>query len=248
MDDVDTFVDPSGDDGVLHYFLNEDVELSWGGMSGMGRCGFDDPLHPEEIRLHPIEAVFERRVMEEIREQSIRACEVGGEWALKETGGFLGGHLCRDGKGRVFSHITYNSSREGFIGEKDSLRFGLEEIGEFTAAILEKNLVPCGFWHSHPSYAPFQSDPRIGSYGADVPATNTICNRWWDVSMVVDPFLHDEALLGSLTADRDMMVSCFKMLEHSAHEKEEGSRMGYRSIGFAVLKRDAELPMDVGSG
>ncbi len=212
----------------------------------LGRQPEHDPtlaLGDGTVRLHPVEMVLDLDVLTSMVEHARRVCGVDATTGLRmpnkaelrETGGLLAGRLKHDRNNRVWVHVTHSShSNPEVVGERDMVTFDLDAQGRWLTEIREMGLIDLGFWHSHPTYKPFQSDERF-SFGADVQSTWKTCRNWWNVAVVIDPFPtpvqfgHDAVELG-----------CYKLVNPSLPlddlDPEKGWTMGWRSASILVPK------------
>jgi hypothetical protein len=204
----------------------------------VGKKLMQDPI--DQPNLHPIEIVIDIDVIKEMHIQSLKACKnSAGEIepsSRKETGGFLGGKLMRDSNGRCWTHIVKSVHMPDAIGEADQLEVPLEIASQWSQELSNLKLENVGFWHSHPTYEPFQSDSRL-AFGADVEATYDKCKAWWKSALVIDPYC------GGRTNGKDgqTQLGAYKITKPGISTQqqplsfnEEGEIMGWRSIGFAI--------------
>ena len=203
-----------------------------------GKKLMQDPA--KQTVIHPIEVVIDLSVIEAMHLQSLEACKNGaGEVKPanpKETGGFLGGRLMCDSNGRYWTHIIKSVHTPHAIGEADQLEIPIEIAAEWSKELKSLGLENVGFWHSHPTYEPFQSDARL-SFGADVEATFDSCKAWWKSALVIDPFC------GARTkgTDGQTQVGVYKITKPGLFStqqplvfNEENEIIGWRSVGFAI--------------
>jgi len=173
--------------------------------------------------LHPIEAIFLTSVIKTMHKWALIAGEM-------EAYGLFGGKLCVDANGRAFTVIEVAVSNKDLIGE--ATRVEVDELAAQTAKneIASKGLIPCGFWHSHPTYTPFLSDRRTMNMGADVKTTHHQCSDWWQISAVIDPYPKKDYNSKS----RECLLSVFKMadLRNTGIMNDGISYPAARSIGF----------------
>ena len=194
-----------------------------------------------DIRLHPVEVVMDKQVLEDMVVHARSVCGINDTKQLQhpspeklmETGGALAGLLKRDLHGRVWVHITSSFHQEPkVIGSRDRVVFDLDAQGNWLTRIHEQNLIHFGFWHSHPTYSPFQSDERFWGGGADVQATQQTCKAWWKLAMVIDPF-PSEMKQGVNAVE----VGAYKMVtpgDELAELGDQGWTMGWRSASILI--------------
>ena len=195
----------------------------------------------EGARLHPVEIVMDKHVLEEMVEHSRQVCGVDKSTGLQrptnenlmETGGALAGYLKNDQHGRVWVHITKSFHQDPeVIGARDRVVFDINAQGNWLTRIHEEHLIHFGFWHSHPTYSPFQSDERFWGRGADVQATQLTCKAWWTLAMVIDPF-PSEVEQGIDAVE----IGAYKMVTPGAELSDLGEEewtMGWRSASILV--------------
>ena len=196
-----------------------------------------DPVR-DGLRIHPIEVVIDQNVVEAMYKQALIAC--GGEVSTKkETGGFLGGRLCRDQKGRCWVHVQLSAHKPSLIGTEAELTYSPEYQGAWRNKISQKELDFVGFWHSHPTYQPFQSDSRLWAIGADVQTTYELCKGWWEIALVIDPFVkpsQSECMIGVYRIVRPNMSGGNIQAGFSKNSNQEP--IGWRSVNFAISKTE----------
>lgn len=231
-------------DGSHMARLNPDIDRTYGPNDVLSQLTPDHHLMLERrtlrqdpvegpVKLHPIEVVIDDTVVEAMRQQALEVCE-GKSQNRKETGGFLGGRLCQDGQGRCWVHIQLSAHAPSLVGTEVELDYSPEIQNSWTQTIKRAELQVVGFWHSHPTYQPFQSDAR--TWGADVQTTYNLCKGWWDIALVIDPFA------GKQEADQTCMVGAYRIVSpNSAGPNiDQGfspgqiEPMGWRSVSFAV--------------
>jgi proteasome lid subunit RPN8/RPN11 len=153
-----------------------------------------DPLPQDpyegKVQLHPIEVVIESTAVRSMQQHAKKVCRNG----KVETGGFLAGRVCRDPHGRVWTHILHSIHDPVLVGTEIELTYPPAMQSEWEKKIGNLGLQNVGFWHSHPTYHPYQSDQR--TWGADVQTTYAMCKAWWKVALVIDPLSSDYPELG----------------------------------------------------
>jgi len=192
-----------------------------------------DPCEDKAVILAPIEVRYHPMVIEKMRLVSVEvATDSGGNIVPKETGGYLGGTLKQDKLGRWYtyvSHVEADSKYDG--GTSMTFEYTPKMQHEMLSNILSLGLYPVGFWHSHPTYQPFQSDSRLNSqYGNDVQTTYSICTQWWEVAAVIDPFAS-----GSSSEDGDVALGNYK-INGVFDDPKTYSEVGWRSISTGVIR------------
>ena len=203
-------------------------------MAYKGKEILQDPF--VNHKMHPIEVVISETVVREMHEHSLFVCqdEEGNAdpKSRKETGGFLGGKLMEDDSGRCWIHILETVHDDPIAtGEKDTLTIGIEEKAAWNSRIKKAGLINVGFWHSHPTYSPFQSDERFNG-GADAQTTFDFCKSWWKVALVIDPFCGGNSQKNSTQLGAYKIVNPGMMKSFLTESDED--LMGWRSVGFAV--------------
>ena len=192
-----------------------------------------DPVK-EGLRIHPIEVVIDQGVVEAMHEQALVACD-GAVTSKKETGGFLGGRICRDQKGRCWVHVQLSAHKPSLIGTEAELTYSPEFQGAWRSEISRKNLDFVGFWHSHPTYQPFQSDNRVWAAGADVQTTYELCKGWWEIALVIDPFVTSSESACMIGAYRIVRPNMFgPNIQDGFSEDDNPEPIGWRSVNFAI--------------
>ena len=193
------------------------------------------------VRMHPIEVVIDAEAVEAMHQQALEACPDGPR-EVKETGGFLGGIVCKDQHDRHWIHIKHSAHDPPLIGDEVSLTYDVTTKQLWEHDIRNnQGLLTVGFWHSHPGYEPFQSDERTWSSGADVQTTYALCKSWWSVALVIDPFSAGEDAT---------MLGVYRPISPNAHgtaiqpwyggdppTSDRPEIIGWRSVNFAVNKR-----------
>ena len=106
-------------------------------------------------RLHPIEVVIDRDVMEEIVELERRVCPDPKNGHVLEVMGYLAGHIKIDQHGRLWSHVTRSFHLPELVGEPDRIVLSAEQAGKWMTEIKDAGLVYLGLWHTHnlPSFS-----------------------------------------------------------------------------------------------
>lgn len=194
---------------------------------------FENPMHDQIVHLHPIEVQLTPFAIHQMRQVSLAVCKISGDSTdpteVLETGGLLGGTPKQDSNGRWYTEIEYSYADESQYGTEASFTFTPEMKKNMEHELAIRNLHNVGFWHSHPSYGPFQSDARLQSYGADVQATHGMCGPWWSVALVIDP-------LSGLQKNQ-VSLGAYKI--NGLHDSLgiDGSQVvGWRSVGIGVRK------------
>ena len=193
----------------------------------------DDPCGDEAVILAPIEVRYHPMVIDKMRSVSVEvATDSRGKIVPKETGGYLGGTPKQDQFGRWYtyvSHVEADSKYDG--GTSMTFEYTTKMQHEMVSNIVSLGLYPVGFWHSHPTYQPFQSDSRLNSqYGNDVQTTYSICTQWWEVAAVIDPFAS-----GSSSEDGDVALGNYK-INGVFDDPKTYSEVGWRSISTGVIR------------
>ena len=121
-----------------------------------GREILQDPVNnlSEGHKIHPIEVVIERSVMEEIVELGRSVCPDASIGDVREVMGFLAGRLNKDKSGRVWSHVTKSFHSPIVDGLPDRVVLPAEQSGRWLTDIKEAGLTYLGLWHTHPTYTP----------------------------------------------------------------------------------------------
>lgn len=196
----------------------------------------EDPCKEEVVSLSPIEVRYHPMVIEKMRSVSVEvATDVNGNIKPKETGGYLGGKLIQDQFGRWYTYVTHVEADKKYdAGTAMTFEYTTDMQHEMVGNILELGLYPVGFWHSHPTYQPFQSDSRLNSqYGNDVQSTFNICTHWWEVAAVIDPFESN-----TNSNEGDVSLGNYKIngvYEDPSTEKN----VGWRSISTGIKRIDS---------
>lgn len=186
----------------------------------------------EPVKLHPVEVVLSPLAVDQMRKASMKVCGNLSETRIEnllETGGYLGGDIKRDAQGRWYTVIEYAYADSQLKGTESSFTFDIELKRKMENSLASLDLHNVGFWHSHPTYGPFQSDARLQSYGADVQATHGLCVSWWSTALVIDPFSgHDKT---------QVSIGCYKINGiHDSFGPNGSKDVGWRSTGFGVRK------------
>lgn len=194
---------------------------------------FENPMHDQIVRLHPIEVQLTPFAIHQMRQVSLAVCKMSGDSTnfneVLETGGLLGGTPKQDSNERWYTEIEYSYADESQYGTEASFTFTPEMKKNMEHTLAIQNLHNVGFWHSHPSYGPFQSDARLQSYGADVQATHGMCGPWWSVALVIDPM--------SGPQKNEVSLGAYKINGLYDSLGTEGSQVvGWRSVGIGVRK------------
>ena len=192
-----------------------------------------------KVKLHPVEVVIDKHVLESMVAHARKVCGVDESTGiippkeLFETGGALAGLLKQDTHGRVWVHITHSlHDNPEAIGSRDMVKFDLDAQGNWLKRIHKQNLVFFGYWHSHPTYSPFQSDERFWGQGADVQTTQQTCKAWWKLAMVIDPFpIETKEGIDAVEVGAYKMVSAGEELDEMS---ENGWTMGWRSASVLI--------------
>ena len=186
-------------------------------------------------RLHPIEVVIDRDVMEEIVELGRKVCPDPKNGHVLEVMGYLAGHIKIDQHGRLWSHVTRSFHLPELVGEPDHVVLSAEQAGKWMTEIKDAGLVYLGLWHTHPTYHPFQSDARVWDFvdSMDVQTLKKKCHAWYHCSLVVDPFAGDGSTIGSLAE-----TGCYKAVNPGQpipkNDKSDGLEMGWRSVAHMI--------------
>jgi len=193
----------------------------------------ENPMHDQIVHLHPIEVQLTPFAIHQMRQVSLAVCKMSGDSTnpteVLETGGLLGGSPKQDSNGRWYTEIEYSYADESLYGTEASFTFTPEMKKNMEHELATRNLHNVGFWHSHPSYGPFQSDARLQSYGADVQATHGMCGPWWSVALVIDPMAG--------TQKNEVSLGAYKINGVYDSLGIDGSQfVGWRSVGIGVRK------------
>jgi hypothetical protein len=228
LDDVSTFKDNISRDAFLPFD---------------GKIPNQDPIRDGHI-IHPIEVVIDESTIIEMRDHARKVCFDGDTKELisldevqnRETGGYLAGKLMQDEHDRLWIHISKSIHYPEVIGDATEVTWTFADQGRWLSIIREEypDLTWVGIWHSHPTYQPFQSDYRTWSGGADVQTTFRDCKGWWQVSMVIDPFVKiGEDLIGTA-------IGGYRIVKpgksFTPEEPWEDDVMGWRSVSIAINK------------
>jgi proteasome lid subunit RPN8/RPN11 len=194
---------------------------------------------PDGHKLHPVEVVIDRSVMEEIVELGRSVCPDVSSGDVFEVMGFLAGRINKDKSGRVWSHVTKSFHSPTVAGEPDHVVLPAEQSGRWLTEIREAGLTYLGLWHTHPTYTPFQSDARLWSWldgDMDVQTLKKRCHAWYHCSLVVDPY----AGRGNVENDNMVMSGCYKAVNPgipiSNSDLDSGLEMGWRSVTHMIKR------------
>lgn len=192
---------------------------------------FENPMHDQIVHLHPIEVQLTPFAIHQMRQASLAVCKISGDSThpteVLETGGLLGGTPKQDSMKRWYTEIEYSYANESLYGTEASFTFTPEMKKNMEHELATRNLHNVGFWHSHPSYGPFQSDARLQSYGADVQATHGMCVPWWSVALVIDPM--------SGLQKNQLSLGAYKINGLYDSLGTDGEQVvGWRSVGIGV--------------
>jgi proteasome lid subunit RPN8/RPN11 len=192
-----------------------------------------DPCKDEEVILAPIEVRYHPMVIEKMRSVSVEIATDSEEKVVpKETGGYLGGQPMQDNLGRWYTYVSHVEADSKYdAGTSMTFEFTTKMQYEMVSNILDLGLYPVGFWHSHPTYQPFQSDSRLNSkYGNDVQTTYSICTHWWEVAAVIDPFTSD-----SNWRNGDVALGNYK-INGNFDDPVSYEMVGWRSISTGITR------------
>ena len=194
---------------------------------------FENPMHDQIVHLHPIEVQLTPFAIHQMRQVSLAVCKISGDSTdpteVLETGGLLGGTPKQDSNKRWYTEIEYSYADESQYGTEASFTFTPEMKKNMEHELAIRNLHNVGFWHSHPSYGPFQSDARLQSYGADVQATHGMCGPWWSAALVIDPM--------SGPQKNQLSLGAYKINGLYDSLGTDGTQVvGWRSVGIGVRK------------
>ena len=189
-------------------------------------------------KLHPIEVVIDRSVMEEIVELGRSVCPNVSTLDVREVMGFLAGRINKDKFGRVWSHVTKSFHSPIVDGLMDRVVLPAEQSGRWLTEIREAGLTYLGLWHTHPTYTPFQSDARLWNWGEDidmdVQTLKKRCHAWYHCSLVVDPYAGRK----NVENDNMAMSGCYKAVNPgvpiSNNDLDTGLEMGWRSVTHMI--------------
>jgi hypothetical protein len=208
-----------------------------------GKVPNQDPIKENHI-LHPIEVVIDESTVIEMRDYARRVCMEGGRKEMisledvkkRETGGYLAGKLMQDENDRLWIHISQSIHFPEVIGDAQEVTWTFVDQGRWLDVIRKKfpDLTWVGIWHSHPTYQPFQSDHRTWAGGADVQTTYNDCKGWWQVSMVIDPFVEvGDDLIGTALGGYKIVKPGRELQSEGPHNQ---GQMGWRSVSIAINK------------
>ena len=197
-----------------------------------------DPANLEKIghRLHPIEVVIERSVMEEIVELGRKVCPDVEADDVREVMGFLAGRIKKDKHGRLWSHVTRSFHLPELVGKPDHVVLPAEQSGKWLTEIREAGLIYLGLWHTHPTYHPFQSDARLWGFvdSMDVQTLKKKCHAWYHCSLVVDPYAGSEHLSDETMAESGCYKAVTPGIPIPKNDKNSGLEMGWRSVAHMI--------------
>jgi len=194
----------------------------------------NDPCDDDDVLLSPVEVRYHPMVIEKMRSVSVEiATDSNGKIVPKETGGYLGGKVMQDRFGHWYTFVTHVEADSKYdAGTSMTFEYTTQMQHEMVANILELNLYPVGFWHSHPTYQPFQSDSRLNSeYGNDVQTTFSICTQWWEVAAVIDPF----GPAGVHSQNGDVSLGNYK-INGIFEDPTNYEKVGWRSISTGIIR------------
>jgi len=194
----------------------------------------DDPCKDDDVLLSPVEVRYHPMVIEKMRSVSVEiATDSNGEIVPKETGGYLGGKVLQDKFGRWYTYVTHVEADSKYdAGTSNTFEYTTQMQHEMIANILQLELYPVGFWHSHPTYQPFQSDSRLNSqYGNDVQTTYNICTQWWEVAAVIDPFGPSSIQ----SPNGDVSLGNYK-INGIFDDATSYEKVGWRSISTGIIR------------
>jgi len=189
-------------------------------------------------RLHPIEVVIDRSVMEKIVELGRKVCPDAEGGDFREVMGFLAGRIKKDKHGRLWSHVTRSFHLPILVGMPDHVVLPAEQTGKWLTEIREADLIYLGIWHTHPTYHPFQSDARVWGWlegdDMDVQTLKKKCHAWYHCSLVVDPYAGPENVADGSLAE----TGCYKAVTPGKpipkNDKTSGLEMGWRSVAHMI--------------
>jgi len=193
---------------------------------------FPNPMAGQEVKLHPLEVWISPFAIDQMRRVSRKVCghnPQAGPAQVLETGGFFGGMPMQDTHGRWYTQIDYAYADENLRGTETDFTFDMNLQREMDNEIAKLGRHRLGFWHSHPTYGPFQSDERLQPYGADVQTTHRFCRAWWTVALVIDAHAgenKDTVQLGAYKING----------RHDSLSTGESNHVGWRSVGIGIVK------------
>jgi proteasome lid subunit RPN8/RPN11 len=187
-------------------------------------------------RLHPIEVVIDRSVMEEIVALGRKVCPDATSEDVLEVMGFLAGKIKMDEHGRLWSHVTRSFHLPVLVGRPDHVVLPAEQSGKWLTEIREAGLIYLGLWHTHPTYHPFQSDARLWNFvdSMDVQTLKKKCHAWYHCSLVVDPYAGPENVASGNLAESGCYKAVNPGIPISKNDKSSGLEMGWRSVAHMI--------------
>ena len=230
-------------DGDQNKAINPNQYVLWNGDNDPGlvsitRCfedksrsmRYENGMSGKKVKLHPVEVRITPFAVHQMRSVSRKVCGQnprGDHEQMLETGGFLGGMPMQDSHGRWYTEIYFAYADENLRGTETDFTFEkeLQRLMDNDIAMLGHHRI--GFWHSHPTYGPFQSDERLQPYGADVQATHRFCRAWWSVALVIDA--HDGPNKDTVS------LGAYKINgNHESLSEDDSDIVGWRSVGIGI--------------